>query len=90
MTLRDRYHVLMGELWGKISSKAIVQIAKHADKADDIITVERAASVLAHGLEVGWSPADPDGGKIVPGRSKTVAAAAIEELRRRRDVALSR
>jgi hypothetical protein len=76
----NRWHVLMGEFYGWLSAWALVQIAKHADKADDIVTVYRVRDVLAYGVDHGWDERLPDKGKIVPGRSNDIAAKIVADL----------
>jgi hypothetical protein len=80
---RDRWHVLMGEVYGWLSGWALIQVAKHASKARDVITVERVRAVIHKGVEVGWDVTTPDKGRIVPDRDQEVADRAMELLRER-------
>lgn len=85
LPLRDRWHVLMGEFWGWVSGKALIQVAKHASAARDIVTVYRVREVINCGFEAGWNDDDEHRGKIVPDRNVEVAAhveALIAERKR--------
>lgn len=67
---RTRWHVLMGEVYGRVAGKAIARVAAHADAVDDVVTIRRCARILAFAVDQGWRR-DPTGGnKIVPGRSR--------------------
>lgn len=73
-SLRDRWHVLMGEAWGWLSGYALIRIAKHAAKAEDIVTIYRVRTVIHAGADAGWDKNRADRGRIVPRRNDEVAA----------------
>lgn len=81
MSVRNRYHVLMGEIYGWLSGWALVQIAKHASKARDVVTVYRVREIIRRGVEIGWSDTGADDGKIVPGRDLEVAERVMAYLK---------
>jgi len=69
----------MGEVYGWVSGRTLLGVAKHADKVDDYVTVLRCREIAARGVEVGWSEDSPDDGKIVPNRTR---AQALKEIPR--------
>jgi hypothetical protein len=75
----------MGEVYGLISAWCLMQVAKHAAKARDIVTVYRVREVISRGVAVGWDENGADGGKIVPHRDSEVAEKVIARLKEVRD-----
>ena len=82
--LRDLWHIYAVEFWGWLSGKALVKVAKHADAAEDIVTLYRVLDIVRKGVEVGWSADSPDGGRLVPRRTQDEIAPLVADGIRRR------
>lgn len=80
---RERAHAFVAEVYGAISGRLLVGVARHAAEARDPVTVWRAQQIVTRGVEVGWCDESKDSGKVVAGRETTVADEIVAEIKRR-------
>lgn len=79
----DFWHIWMVEFWGWLSGYALIKVARHANAADDLVTLYRVREIVSKGVEVGWSDDASDNGRLVPRRTQDEIVPAVQELIRR-------